>query len=222
MDIFGRVIPLIHKFGTFKVARVVNPNECIYCARCESACPFQAIQVDKNSGILIDTKRCIGCGHCEKVCKAHVIKLYAQNTKGFGKKERVHNMRTHVTGHRHSHKHLIKAIRDTSRKPSPGSVYPLRGMVNKDLIVKKEDERHELTETGYKQGYDTVYNTSGHKSPQEEEMDRGTQTIDVLTEIDSYISYLEDIRKEELIPHEEMLEILNKKLKNLKKSLYEE
>jgi hypothetical protein len=49
-------------------------------------------------------------------------------------------------------------------------------------------------------------------------MDRGEYSITKsLTEIEGYISYLEDIKEEKLVPHEEIIGELSERLKNIKK-----
>lgn len=83
---FHRIFNRKQKFGTLKVATLVNPDKCTCCALCESACPFlfNAIHVDKFNGVSIDTEKCAGCGRCESACRTHAIKVVAENTgKGF-------------------------------------------------------------------------------------------------------------------------------------------
>ncbi len=101
-------------------------------------------------------------------------------------------------------------------RPSPGSVYPmLKKMVNEDLLTKREDGKYELTEKGNK----VINKLYGGFKPHEK-MDRGEYSITKsLTEIEGYISYLEDIKEEKLVPHEEIIGELSERLKNIKKSL---
>jgi DNA-binding PadR family transcriptional regulator len=130
--------------------------------------------------------------------------------------EAVHNMR--YTTSEHYDKHLRKTMRHATRRPSPGSVYPmLKKMVAEGLINKLEDGRYELTEKGQEIAHKIFGRFHGYS---QKNMDRGTQAIETaLTEIDSYISYLEDIKREKLIPHEETIGELSEKLKKVKDSL---
>ncbi len=72
-------------------------------------------------------------------------------------------------------------------KPSPGSIYPLLSKLTDDGIIKKrEDGRYEIVE-----GFEPFAGTWQNKR----------YTVEsAITEIDSDISYLEDIRKEDLRP----------------------
>lgn len=101
-------------------------------------------------------------------------------------------------------------------RPSPGSVYPmLKKMVEEGLIIKREDGKYELTE----RGQEIVYKMGGHFRPREK-MDRGELSIrKALTEIDGYVSYLEDIKEEKLASHEELIGELSERLKDIKESI---
>ncbi|MGO9386463.1 MAG: 4Fe-4S dicluster domain-containing protein [Methanobacterium sp.] len=83
IDFSYGIIRKIQVSGKYKVAKVVNPDKCTRCTRCENACPFpfNAIKVDVNNGISINSERCIGCGHCEKVCKEQVIEIFSQESR---------------------------------------------------------------------------------------------------------------------------------------------
>lgn len=121
----------------------------------------------------------------------------------------------HHGGHRHHgcNKH--------SKRPSPGSVYPmLKKMVDEELIVKREDGRYDLTDKGQK----IVYKIFGHWHGRHgKNIDRGAFAIEsALIEIDGYVSYLEDIKKEKLTPHEEHIEVLSERIKKIKESLQED
>ena len=127
----------------------------------------------------------------------------------------------HIDKHdTHYYKHLNKTLKRGVRRPSPGSVYPmLKKMVSEGLIVKLEDGRYELTDLGH-ETFSKIFGAS-HKS--HEEMDRGARAVEnALTEIDSYISYLEDIKGEKLISHKEWIGELSERLKKMKDSLKEE
>lgn len=123
-------------------------------------------------------------------------------------------------GHRHHAYHGRRMKDHRSKRPSPGSIYPmLKKMVDEDLIRKQEDGRYELTETG-KDTADKIFGRL--QAMREKRRDLGKFAVeDALIEIDSYISYLEDIKNEKLAPHEEQIEILEKRLKKIKESLQE-
>jgi DNA-binding PadR family transcriptional regulator len=108
-----------------------------------------------------------------------------------------------------------------SKRPSPGSIYPmLKKMVDEELIVKMDDGRYDLTD----KGQEIVYKIFGHlHRGHGKNMDRGSLAIEnALMEIDGYVSYLEDIKKEKLITHKEQIEILSERLKKISESLQEE
>ena len=71
-------------------------------------------------------------------------------------------------------------------RPSPGSVYPLLDELQKDGNIKKlEDGKYEITERG-KQELEWPW---GMPKKQPHTMD------EVITELDGYVSYLEDLAK---------------------------
>jgi len=58
------------------VARL-KEDTCISCgARCESACPVDAVRMDENEVPVISEEKCIGCLKCVKVCPADAIYMY--------------------------------------------------------------------------------------------------------------------------------------------------
>ena len=59
IDFSYGIIRKIQVSGKYKVAKVVNPDKCTRCTRCENACPFpfNAIKVDVNNGISINSER---------------------------------------------------------------------------------------------------------------------------------------------------------------------
>jgi len=58
------------------VARL-KENTCIACgARCESACPVDAIKMDETEAPIIKEEACIGCIKCVKICPAEAIYMY--------------------------------------------------------------------------------------------------------------------------------------------------
>ncbi|MGZ7068928.1 MAG: PadR family transcriptional regulator [Methanobacterium sp.] len=126
-----------------------------------------------------------------------------------------------VQTHQETLHHLNHRGHRHSKRPSPGSVYPmLKKMVAENLIIKREDGRYELTE----KGHDIVYTIFGHfHGRHRKNTDLGTFAIEnALTEIDGYVSNFEDIKKEKLIPHEELIRNLSERLKNINESLHEE
>ena len=104
-------------------------------------------------------------------------------------------------------------------RPSPGSVYPmLKKMVNEDLIKKQENGRYSLTEKGNK-----IIDKLSGRTGYHHKMDRGEYSIKKsLTEIEGYVSYLEDIKEEKLVPYEEVIGELIKRLIIVKESLKKE
>lgn len=123
--------------------------------------------------------------------------------------------------YRHHGRHEHRRGQECSKRPSPGSIYPmLKKMVEEGLISKRDDGRYELTEKGQK----VLYRIFGHLNRWHDgQADRGSFILEnALTEINGYISYLEDVKKEKLIPHEEMIGELSKRLEKIKESLKEE
>lgn len=58
------------------VARLL-PAKCIACgARCQSACPKAAIEMDESGEPIIDITKCIGCRKCVRICPAEAIEMY--------------------------------------------------------------------------------------------------------------------------------------------------
>jgi DNA-binding PadR family transcriptional regulator len=134
---------------------------------------------------------------------------------------KMHDKRMHtMTNDKHYEKHLHRTMRHAPRRPSPGSVYPmLKKMVDEELIVKQEDGRYKLTDTGQ----EMAHKIFGHFRSRAAQVDLGSQAVEnALAGINSYISYLEDIKKEKLIPHEELIGELSERLKKMKDSLQNE
>jgi DNA-binding PadR family transcriptional regulator len=96
-------------------------------------------------------------------------------------------------------------------RPSPGSIYPLLSkMVDEKLIIKREDGRYMLSS----EGYDRI-NFFGESW--------GTKPYSVgniLTEFDNYLSYMEDLQKEKVLPYEDRLGSIIERLSRLKESLH--
>ncbi len=52
-------------------------GKCIACgARCQSACPVNAVEMTEANEPIIDTGTCIGCAKCVKVCPAQAIEMF--------------------------------------------------------------------------------------------------------------------------------------------------
>jgi len=118
----------------------------------------------------------------------------------------------------HNPNHLMNKMECSSRRPSPGSVYPmLKKMVDENLITKGDEGRYELTE----KGQEIAHKVFGHLiKPHGKQMGRGTFAIEhAFKEIDSYVYYLEDVKLEKLIQNEDLLENLIERLKKIKESL---
>jgi electron transfer flavoprotein alpha subunit len=57
------------------VARLI-PGKCIACgARCQSACPEDAIEMNDNGEPVIIIEKCIGCRRCIKVCPSAAMEM---------------------------------------------------------------------------------------------------------------------------------------------------
>ncbi|MFA5316482.1 MAG: electron transfer flavoprotein subunit alpha [Dehalococcoidales bacterium] len=58
------------------IARLI-PGKCIACgARCESACPKNAIEMNEQGEPVIAAAKCIGCKKCVKICPAEALEMY--------------------------------------------------------------------------------------------------------------------------------------------------
>lgn len=102
----------------------------------------------------------------------------------------------------------IEAMSYGSWRPSPGSIYPmLNKMVEEGLIRKREDGRYEAVNEGYDN-----YNIFGGSTM--------AYTVEgALKEIDSYVSYLEDLPREKVRPFEDKLTVIMERLQKLKEKL---
>jgi len=92
-------------------------------------------------------------------------------------------------------------------KPSPGSIYPLlKKAAAEGLIRKRDDGRYELTPEGYGEIEDLGI-PSGAAS----------HSVDgILTEFDSYLSYLEELPKERVVRYLERLDRIAERLEILR------
>lgn len=106
-----------------------------------------------------------------------------------------------------------------SHRPSPGSIYPiLKKMVDEDLIIKCEDGRYELTKTGKDITFKLFGNLLQNRKPEE----HGAYALkNALTEIQGYVSYLEDIKNEKLVLHEELIDDICSRMNTIRDSIHE-
>jgi DNA-binding PadR family transcriptional regulator len=94
-------------------------------------------------------------------------------------------------------------------RPSPGSIYPLLNkMVEERLVRKMDDGRYELIENMETDSYDNMWG-SGSRS-----------VSNIMTEMDSYLAYLEDLPKDKVAPYEEKLRKVQERIERLKESLH--
>ncbi len=77
MQAFQNGVPMLASSGY--IAHV-DTEDCLACAECESACPFEAIKVEEYSEI--NTQRCMGCGVCVSRCPQNAIILQRDPSKG--------------------------------------------------------------------------------------------------------------------------------------------
>jgi DNA-binding PadR family transcriptional regulator len=89
-------------------------------------------------------------------------------------------------------------------RPSPGSIYPLLATLSdQGLVTKTSSGKYQLTEKGIEEIKDML-------------PFRKPRTIeDMLTEIESYISYFEDIDKNKLEQHKSRIENIKARLERL-------
>jgi len=94
-------------------------------------------------------------------------------------------------------------------RPSPGSIYPLLNKMVEELLVRKlDDGRYELIDNGETDPYGSGWGAgSGSVS-------------NILTEMDSYLAYLEDLPKDKITPFEEKLGRIMERMSRLKESLH--
>lgn len=104
---------------------------------------------------------------------------------------------------------LINAMEKNSMgfwRPSPGSIYPLlEHLANEKLIVKRDDGRYELTSEGKEVARFGGF--FGMHSPADAE--------EMIGEMNSYLSYMEDLKSSE----PEKITELSEKLKELAKRI---
>ena len=128
----------------------------------------------------------------------------------------------HPCRHHHGPHHPEQCSREEEGdawRPSPGSIYPmLNKMTNEDLIKKNEDGRYEMTQTG-QDAFLRIFGRSGSHGVNPE---HGRYSVEnVLQEMDGYASYLEEIAKDKLSPHEAAIDELLRKLGGIKEKLHQ-
>ncbi|UTB32672.1 MAG: PadR family transcriptional regulator [Methanobacterium sp. ERen5] len=103
-----------------------------------------------------------------------------------------------------------------SWRPSNGSLYPmLKKMVSEDLIVKNVDGKYSLS----KQGTETTYKLFGNLL-KESYVDHNKITIKkTITELNGYISILEDFRPKKLSEHREEIISLHERFEEIYNSV---
>ncbi len=95
-------------------------------------------------------------------------------------------------------------------KPSPGSIYPLLSKaVEENLVTKREDRKYELTKAGIEEI--SMFKTGFTSHPDSIE--------GILHEIDSNLSYLEDLSYEKLKSHTQLLENISQKVNRINKAI---
>lgn len=123
----------------------------------------------------------------------HSRHLHEHKTKHHGHHHRRGNLRTWVLSilqqaPRNGYE-IINQIEFASQgdwRPSPGSIYPLLAeLCKEESIRKREDGRYEITEKGKKE----LAWLCGMPTRQRQSLD------DIITEMGSYLSYLEDLKR---------------------------
>lgn len=100
-------------------------------------------------------------------------------------------------------------------RPSPGSIYPMLSQLTEEAMIRKrDDQRYELTSAGMEE-----IGMQGHSHRYQYQ--EGPYTVEgALSEVESYVSYLEDMPKEKLAQSGDRISRLSDRLNRLKESLY--
>ena len=97
-------------------------------------------------------------------------------------------------------------------RPSPGSIYPLLNNLQEEgLVRKRDDQRYELTSAGAEEIGFTGHRHSHHQA--------AYSADGAFDELESYVSYLEDLPREKLKQSEARLASIADRLQRLKESL---
>jgi DNA-binding PadR family transcriptional regulator len=109
---------------------------------------------------------------------------------------------------------LMDGVQNITRgwwRPTPGSIYPLlKEMADQGLVIKKEDGRYELTSKGREQADEAFGPHRQSRGPR--------TTSDMVTQMNSFVSYMEDLKgtgSEDLEPHKVALKELAKRISEL-------
>ncbi|MGB7969309.1 MAG: helix-turn-helix transcriptional regulator [Methanobacterium sp.] len=129
-----------------------------------------------------------------------------------------HQEKFHKMHNISKNKHINHSMKHHSSRPSPGSVYPiLKKMVDEGLITKVDDGKYELTD----KGRDITSKLFGNIRQNIKPKEQGAFAVkNALIEIDSYVSYLEDIKNEKLILHEELIDDICSRMNNIRDSIH--
>lgn len=70
----------------------LNPEQCVACAACTTACPANALTMQNNSQEgsrtwTLNLGRCVFCGRCEEVCPTRAIALTPEFELAVGNKD---------------------------------------------------------------------------------------------------------------------------------------
>jgi len=87
---------------------------------------------------------------------------------------------------------IMNAIEEMSQgwwKPSPGSLYPLLQDLEKEGLIRKVNDRYELTEEARQEMEGSPWM----------QWSRPKSAEDLMKEMDSYVSYLEDLKRSDTV-----------------------
>jgi len=83
----GVFAPWLSRVTVFRDEAIVlaKPNICRQCknAKCQSACPTNAIKYNDNGVLTVSDELCIGCGNCVVACPFDAMGMNHDNNKAF-------------------------------------------------------------------------------------------------------------------------------------------